>query len=74
MSFFRLLSDDPTDYEQDNPLDECDSFQIEQSHIEDHLELILDTGEQFSVPLDWLICACRENKFYDEEDQSGWLH
>jgi len=71
MSFFKLLSDRPEDFEKDdlsfpdpNEYDEpVDSYDIQQSDFEDYLDLTLDTGEMFSVPLKWLICACRHHKF-----------
>lgn len=76
MSFFLLLSEDPADYEDDSFLEECDSFQISHSDdMDNYLELTLDTGEMFSVPLDWLICACRKNNFSSDCDYyAGNIH
>ena len=76
MSFFKLLSDKPEDFEQDDTsifpdLGSPDSYEIQSSESQDFLELILDTGEMFSVPLEWLICACRENQFSSEDHCSA---
>lgn len=62
MSFFKLLSDKPEDFEQTEH-EPADSYDIETDDMQDFLQLTLDTGEVFSVPLEWLLCACRENKF-----------
>ena len=75
MSFFKLLSDKPEDFEQDEYLEPSDSYEIHSSESQDFLELILDTGEMFSVPLEWLICACRENQFVsDANNHNGCMH
>lgn len=83
MSFFKLLSDRPEDFDQEElsfaePVDydeSVDSYEIQSSELQDFLELTLDTGEMFSVPLEWLICACRENQFgLETKDHSGFMH
>ena len=71
MSFFKLLSDNPSDYESDDSApDDCQD-DTQMFSKEGHLEMLLDTGELFSVPLDWLISAARHYNFHRETDHSG---
>ena len=61
MSFFKMLSDDPADYDhEESLLEECTSFDLGYSDTEDCIELILDTGEQFTVPIAWVVEQCRK--------------
>lgn len=64
MSFFKMLSDDPADYEHEDVLDDVDSFDLAYSDTEDCIELILDTGEQFTVPIAWIVEQCKAYKPY----------
>ncbi len=76
MSFFKILSDNPDDYESEAPdLDDpnLQSFYMQNSQMDNCIELVIDTGEVFCIPLDWLIRAARINNF-DVLIQSGWLH
>lgn len=76
MSFFKILSDNPADFESETPdLNDpnLQSFYMQKSSEENCIELILDTGEEFCIPLDWLIRAARVNDF-GILVQSGWLH
>lgn len=76
MSYFKILSDNPDDYESEAPdLDDpnLQSFYMQKSPIDNCIELALDTGEVFCIPLEWLIKAARVNNF-DLLIQSGWLH
>lgn len=82
MSFFKILSDKAEDFEQEESSINCDiqeedfpdSYDIQPSRLNDCIELILDTGEQFCIPLDWLICVARRNQFYSETDHNGFIH
>lgn len=81
MSYFKILSSDPKDYELDeNVVDEphseetLDYFDIRPSELENYLDLTLDTGEQFCVPMEWLICACRYHNFSSDKNYSGFMH
>lgn len=65
MSFFKMLSDDPADYEHEDVLDDIDSFDLAYSDIADHIDFILDTGEQFTVPISWIVHQCRAYKLYN---------
>jgi len=76
MSYFKILSDDPADFpvnesegsssfsssssSSSSSLDDVQSFDLAYSEIEDCIELILDTGEQFTVPLIFIIEQCRK--------------
>lgn len=82
MSFFKLLSDKPEDFENDEQSifpdiqeeDFPDSYDIRPGTTNDCLELILDTGEQFCVPLEWLIAAARYHRFSSDTTHSGCMH
>lgn len=79
MSFFKYLSDEPEDYkEEDLPtqnLDEQESFSMRQSEKPDFIELVLDTGEQYHIPITWLIQQAREHKLQAPDwPQDGRLH
>jgi len=82
MPFFKILSDNPEDYELDDNqhyIPDSDSdpdFEIETETYtgQEHLEILLDTGELFSVPLDWLIQASRYYSFQYDTDHKGDIH
>jgi hypothetical protein len=75
MSFFKLLSDKKEDFESEEYYEPPDSYEIQSSEMQDFLELTLDTGEMFSVPLEWLICACRSNQFgLETNSHNGCMH
>jgi hypothetical protein len=71
MSYFKYLSDDPDDYEDKNDLPavpdlsdpSIDSFHMQNAKIDDYIELNLDTGEKFIIPINWLINISRYLKF-----------
>ena len=69
MSYFKLLSEDPSDY-----IEDCDSYDIQQTENKDYLELTLDTGEQFCVPVEWLINAARQANFSSLRSYNGFIH
>lgn len=62
MSFFKMLSDDPADYEHEDILEGVNSFDLAYSDTEDCIELVLDTGEQFTIPIAWMVEQCK--KYY----------
>jgi len=76
--FFKLLSDNPDDYEsEDGPMPEPQNdpeFEIESTASEHYLELLLDTGELLSIPLEWLIGAARYYNFHEGKDSCGNIH
>jgi len=82
MSFFKLLSDKQEDFEPDDRsyCDEdedpycTDFYNIKAGELENFLEVTLDTGEQFFVPLEWLIAACRYHRFSSDTAHSGFMH
>lgn len=80
MPFFKILSDNPEDYDpEDYPPHIPDSepepdFEVETCTSQEHLEILLDTGELFSVPMDWLIQASRYYSFHSENDHKGAIH
>lgn len=55
MAFFKILSDDPNDF----PIDDHD-FHINPAEEENCLELILDTGETYIIPVGLLISIVKE--------------
>lgn len=60
MAFFKILSDNPADF-QDEPIDmDC----MNEEEEEDLIELVLDTGEILTIPILWLIDEARKNGFY----------
>ena len=78
MPFFKLLSENPEDYESDEspePIPKNDpEFEDHMFASEGRLELLLDTGELFCVPLDWLIAAARHYNFHRDIDHKGVMH
>jgi hypothetical protein len=82
MSYFKLLSSDPADYEPDENAaeesyiqeDNVDYFDIRPSEFENYLDITLDTGEQFCVPMEWLICACRYHNFSADLCHNKFIH
>lgn len=68
MSFFKILSENPDDYESSDdlhvqPEQDIDSIYVQQSEIENHIDIILESGEHFCIPIKWLIESARQNKF-----------
>jgi hypothetical protein len=77
--FFKLLSENPEDYDSEDNLPEHTEiepdFDMSECDNREYIELLLDTGELFSVPLDWLIQASRYYSFHKETDHSkGVMH
>ena len=58
MAFFKILSDNPADFQDENM--EC----FEEEREVDLIELVLDTGEILTIPVSWLISEARKNGFY----------
>lgn len=76
MSFFKLLSDKQEDYEvEDIPhnIDDHDSIGI-YTNSDNIIEISLDTGEHFIVPMSWLIDTIRSEIGKSFTCQSGTLH
>jgi len=76
MSFFKLLSDKQEDYEvEDVPHDIDDENSIGvYTNQYNMLEIALDTGESFIVPMTWLIDTIRSEIGKSFTCQAGTLH
>ncbi len=77
MAFFKILSENPEDYESsDEPSEIADhdieSIYVQQSEIENHVDIVLESGEHFCIPIKWLIESARQNKF--QSYYKSWLH
>lgn len=58
MAFFKILSDDPADFQED-VIAICEH----ESEEDPCIELILDTGETYIIPVTWLIFEARRHGF-----------